>query len=546
MSKSKKAVFLHEWKEQVGTNMEHFHEGAALMVRKHQSQSRHRTRPPSLAPPHRRTACPLSRLHFSPPPLCLSFCSLLRSTESNQKTTAFATTLHEIAAHEYSPPLKTALETLSTELKAGEAARTQLLAQLQAHVVNEFAKYPHKLRVQDVNIRARNKAFEKFVKKQKQFVAMKGQAKPDKQAHAKEVFEHERKRLQGAETTLNTSLASFESSRVREMQGMLKKYISGQLHFFARSMEGLSAAYTRVCEIDAEREGVRLVEEMQRLESLEQKDDHAAADAGAAGAGGVGGVVDGMAGMSISQYGQNGALADPNAQLLQQQQQQQHMMLQQQVASGQPLQPAQQQWLNQYQVQLQQQHQQLQQQQQQQQQQQAQQMQQPQQQQQVGYGHAVQQPQQQMAQPQPQQQAGAGYGQAVGNTYGYSQQLPPAQQQQQQQPYQSAPGAAATAPVPTLPPSALPYSAASLSASLTSPLSAAPSSQPSLTSPVGYMAASPSSAGGFGASLTQPVQSVGSGQAAGVGYGYGASGVVGSVGRFGTGGSVGYGMTNQS
>ena len=41
MSKSKKAMFLQEWKEQVGTNMEHFHEGAALMVRKHQSQTQH-------------------------------------------------------------------------------------------------------------------------------------------------------------------------------------------------------------------------------------------------------------------------------------------------------------------------------------------------------------------------------------------------------------------------------------------------------------------------------------------------------------------------
>ena len=46
MSKSKKAVFLHEWKEQVGTNMEHFHEGAALMVRKHQSQHNQQSHQP--------------------------------------------------------------------------------------------------------------------------------------------------------------------------------------------------------------------------------------------------------------------------------------------------------------------------------------------------------------------------------------------------------------------------------------------------------------------------------------------------------------------
>ena len=563
MSKSKKAVFLHEWKEQVGTNMEHFHEGAALMVRKHQSQHRTRTRHSCSKSEQSTQRLPVHHfVHSSEVSLCAISHSGNHHTESNQKTTAFATTLHDMASHEYSPPLKTALDTLSTELKASEVARTQLLAQLQAHVVNEFSKYPHKLRVQDVNIRARNKAFEKFVKKQKAFVAMKGHAKPEKQAIAKEVFEHERKRLQGAETTLNTSLSSFEASRVREMQVMLKKYISSQLHFFARSMEGLSSAYARVCEIDPDREGARLVEEMQRLESLEQKDDHAAEAAaagqvvGANGVVGVAAVVEGMGAMSISQYGQNGqnGMVDPNVLLHQQQQQQQYQLIQQQVASGQPLQPAQQQWLNSYQQQLQlQQQQQMQQQQQQQQLQQQSQQQQPQPQQ--GYANPqLQQSQQQMQQPQPTQQAGAGgyaLPQAMGNTYGYSQQLQPAQQQQSAA-YQSPPAAAPIA----LSPSALPYSASNLSASLTSPLSAS-SPQPTLSSPMSYNIAamqSPTSVGSgvsaFGASLTQPMQPVG-GQIAGAGYGYGTGGQVGMPSaRFGTstggGGTIGYGMSNMT
>ena len=68
MSKSKKAMFLQEWKEQVGNNMEQFHEGTALMVRKHQSQTPHTTppdlhSPPPLPPPF--SVPP----HLSPPPL---------------------------------------------------------------------------------------------------------------------------------------------------------------------------------------------------------------------------------------------------------------------------------------------------------------------------------------------------------------------------------------------------------------------------------------------------------------------------------------------
>ena len=274
MSKSKKAMFLQEWKEQVGTNMEHFHEGTALMVRKHQSQLTHTHYPPPpptiLPSPHLPTLVPFSPLTHSPlPPL----------SESNIKTAAFAATLHDMSQHEFCPSIKVALETLSTELTSAETARTALLSQLQAHVVSEFTKYPHKLKVQEVNIRARNKAFEKFVKKQRTFVTLKGNAPPHKQAHAKEVFDHERQRLQGAETTLNTSLAAFETARVSEMQAMLKKLISSQVHFFAKSMEGLTAAYARVCEIDGEKEGERLVEEMKKLEALEQKDDHAAVTA---------------------------------------------------------------------------------------------------------------------------------------------------------------------------------------------------------------------------------------------------------------------------
>ena len=128
--------------------------------------------------------------------------------ESNQKTTAFAATLHEMSQHELCPSVKTALESLSSELTTAEAARTQLLAQLQAHVVSEFSKYPHKLRVQDVNIRARNKAYEKFVQKQKAFVATKGLARPEKQQHAREVFEHERQRLHSAEPDAEQQLGS--------------------------------------------------------------------------------------------------------------------------------------------------------------------------------------------------------------------------------------------------------------------------------------------------------------------------------------------------
>ena len=266
MSKSKKAMFLQEWKEQVGNNMEHFHEGAALMVRKHQSQSQ---------PSHTLLT------HSLPlrPALTSAFLSRSpRYVESNMKTTTFASTLHEMSQHELSPSIKAALDSLSHELTSAESARLSLLAQLQAHLVNEFAKYPHKLKVQEVNIRARNKAFEKFVKKQKSFVALKGNARPERQAHAKEVFDHERQRLQGAEATLNTSLAQFETARVKEMQAMLKKYISSQIHFFGRSIEGLSTAYARVCEIDGEREGERLVEEMKKLEQLEQKDDHSNID----------------------------------------------------------------------------------------------------------------------------------------------------------------------------------------------------------------------------------------------------------------------------
>ena len=184
-----------------------------------------------------------------------------------------------MSQHELCPSIKAALESLSTELTSAEVARTALLSQLQAHIVNEFAKYPHKLKVQEVNIRARNKAFEKFVKKQKAFVALKGNARPERQAHAKEVFDGERQRLQGAEATLNASLAAFETARVKEMQGMLKKFISSQIHFFGKSMEGLSLAYAKVCEIDGEREGERLVEEMKKLEALEQKDDHGQVEA---------------------------------------------------------------------------------------------------------------------------------------------------------------------------------------------------------------------------------------------------------------------------
>ena len=186
-----------------------------------------------------------------------------------------------MSLNELCPSVKSALETLSTELTGAETARAALLSQVQRHVVEEFAKYPHKLRVQEVNIRARNKAFEKFVKKQKDFVSLKGNARPERQAHAKDVLDHERQRLQGAESTLNASLAAFEAARVHEMQTMLKKLISSQLHFFAKSMEGLSNAYARVCEIDGDREGERLVEEMRKLEALEQKDDHGSHDAAA-------------------------------------------------------------------------------------------------------------------------------------------------------------------------------------------------------------------------------------------------------------------------
>ena len=126
---------------------------------------------------------------------------------------------------------------------------------------------------------------------------------------------------------------------------MLKKLISSQVHFFSRSIEGMTAAYARVCEIDCDREGERLVEEMRKLEVMEQKDDH----------GGVAGLEAGVQGLAVNGQQQPGSpvqpVTDANGNVLQQQQQQtggtspgtgglQQPQLQQQAAQGQLPYPA--------------------------------------------------------------------------------------------------------------------------------------------------------------------------------------------------------------
>lgn len=72
------------------------------------------------------------------------------------KTSSFAIHLQHMSTRETSVPVKTSLEVLSHRLDATETERLKVLAQLQALIVNKFAKYPGEIKVQNANIQKRN------------------------------------------------------------------------------------------------------------------------------------------------------------------------------------------------------------------------------------------------------------------------------------------------------------------------------------------------------------------------------------------------------
>ena len=74
------------------------------------------------------------------------------------KHISFAIHLKHMSTREFSLPVKTALETLSSHIDNLEVERAKVLAQLQALIVNRFDKYPGELQVQRAAIESRNKS----------------------------------------------------------------------------------------------------------------------------------------------------------------------------------------------------------------------------------------------------------------------------------------------------------------------------------------------------------------------------------------------------
>lgn len=222
MSKSKKAMVLKAFTEDVGHNMQLFKEGTELMVRKHQ--------------------------------------------KSNIKTSSFAITLKEMSEREGCRAIKDALDKLSKKVDESEQHRQVILGQLQANIVDQFQKYPAKLKVQQANIKARNSAVEAYSSKWKAYQDAKKSGDAKKLHLASEMLAEEQKRMRSAEDTLNASLGQFELERVVDMKSYLKRYIQSQMYYFSRCLEGLSEAYEAVLKIEPEAERAAWLRELKKLE----------------------------------------------------------------------------------------------------------------------------------------------------------------------------------------------------------------------------------------------------------------------------------------
>lgn len=171
-----------------------------------------------------------------------------------------------MAETEESKTVKDALEVLSNALNTGENHRLLILAHLQGFIVDQFAKYPSKLKVQKVNIEARNKAVKVYCDKERAYQQSAVSGNIPRQNEAREVLERERQRLRSAEDILNGSTGEFERERVGDMKGMLKKYLQAQIYFFSRQLEELTKAYQAVCKIDPEQERAAFLRKLKALE----------------------------------------------------------------------------------------------------------------------------------------------------------------------------------------------------------------------------------------------------------------------------------------
>lgn len=224
MSASKKGTLLKEWASDVKQNMATFHEASEIAVYQHQK------------------------------------CSL--------KSREFAETLRKMATNEICAPVKTAITTLAQTTDDVEIQREKLLGQYQAYLVEQFDKYPSRVKVQQHNIDTRNKEFKKVAEKQARVNKMRsgGTKTLAKAEEAKQMLDAELKRMSAAEETLNGSVAEFERERLNDVKTLLLRYIKGQIHFYARTLEGLTASYAAVAKIDPDAEVKRLIERLQKLE----------------------------------------------------------------------------------------------------------------------------------------------------------------------------------------------------------------------------------------------------------------------------------------
>lgn len=227
MSSSDKSVFLRAWSESVAKNMEMFKEGTEMMVRDHQ--------------------------------------------KSNVKTSSFAIHLQHMSSRETSAPVKASLETLSARLDAAESDRLKVLAQLQALIVNRFAKYPGEIKVQRTNIDRRNQTVSQYAKANKEYASAKSSSNTQKLAIASGNLRVAEEHMRSSEDVLNKELGDFELQRVAEMKDMLRRYIRNQIFFHAKHIEGLTAAYQEVMKIDPETEKAIFLRRIRELEFQDVK-----------------------------------------------------------------------------------------------------------------------------------------------------------------------------------------------------------------------------------------------------------------------------------
>lgn len=149
-----------------------------------------------------------------------------------------------------------------------------IASELQFHLCDQFGKYPSKLKLQDINIKERNKSFTKYTKKQSEWLKTRSQtANINRINLARDVLESEKKRLQSAEETLNLSVGAFEAERCEDMKHYLKKLIQCQLFLAMREVESLTKSYEKVCRISPEVERQNWLAEMKQLEAEEQAED---------------------------------------------------------------------------------------------------------------------------------------------------------------------------------------------------------------------------------------------------------------------------------